>query len=60
VRQELGVTALGGNGVVLPPGAEWFARYRGVADKIRPLQFQPADVQAQGWGRFPAGHQAGR
>jgi quercetin dioxygenase-like cupin family protein len=34
VRQELGVTAFGANGVVLPPGTEWFAHYHEQQDEL--------------------------
>jgi mannose-6-phosphate isomerase-like protein (cupin superfamily) len=34
VRQALGVTAFGVNGLVLPPGTEWFAHYHEQQDEL--------------------------
>jgi mannose-6-phosphate isomerase-like protein (cupin superfamily) len=34
VRRELGVTAFGANGIVLPPGTEWFNHYHERQDEL--------------------------
>jgi uncharacterized cupin superfamily protein len=34
VRQELGITAFGVNGLVLPPDTEWFAHYHERQDEL--------------------------
>jgi quercetin dioxygenase-like cupin family protein len=48
IRQELGVTAFGVNGLVLPPGTEWFAHYHEQQDELYFVHRGRAGFEAEG------------